>query len=54
MLEAVADVPAKLGARAAQHAVGIVARVRIVALRVAAHDGLALLVAGSALAARTL
>lgn len=54
LLQTIASVAREFRTGTAHHAVGVIARVCVVALRVAAHDCLALLVAGGALSAGTL
>lgn len=54
LLQAIADAPSKLRARAAQHTVTVVTSVGVVALSITAHNGLALLIPRSALSASTL
>ena len=44
LLQAVADASSKLWTSAAQHTLAVVASIRVIALSVSTHDGLALLV----------
>lgn len=54
LLETVADTSTKLGTRTTDHAVAVITGIRIVALSVAAHNGLALLITRSTLSTCTL